>query len=203
MTVLAAPKLLSTKDKVEKFYTLQEYLRKEEEALSKSEFYNGKIIPMAGAKSKHNLIAGNILSALKIKVKALATKYITLNSDQKIFIPNKEVAVYPDALVISEKPEYFNGRKDLITNPLLIVEVLSKSTRGYDMGEKFIHYRTIPSFKEYVLIEQDETKVEVWYRLKENTWEIQAFIGEDAEIQLRSIGVTVSMPDIYEDIELL
>lgn len=203
MTVLAAPKPLSAKNKVEKIYTLQEYLRREEAAASKSEFYNGKIITQTSKKSKHNLMVNNVLTAMKISVKSLDKKYIAFNSDQKIFIPNKEVAVYPDALVISEKPEYWNGRKDLITNPLLIVAVLSKSTRGYDMGEKFIHYRTIPSFREYLLIEQDEKKVEIWYRIKENTWKIQTFDGDDAEISLNSIGVTISMSDIYENIELL
>lgn len=203
MTILAARKPFADKNQVGKIYTLEEYLCREEAALSKSEFYNGKIIPMAGAKVKHNLIASNILSVLKVKVRTLATKFITLNSDQKIYIPNIEVAVYPDALVIAEKPEYWNGRADMITNPILIVEVLSKSTRGYDRGEKFVHYRTILSFKEYVLIEQDKQQVEVWFRSKENTWEINTFVGQDADIFLNSIGVTISMSDIYENIDLL
>ncbi len=113
------------------------------------------------------------------------------------------MVVYSDAIVISEKPEYWQNRKDLITNPLLIVEVLSKSTRGFDRGEKFIHYRTIPTFKEYVLIEQDEQKVEVWYRIKENTWEINTFLGQSTDFTLKSLGINVPMVEIYESIELL
>jgi Uma2 family endonuclease len=203
MTVLTAPKPLSEKKRANKLYSLEEYLHREENAMFKSEFYNGQIIPIRGGKSTHNLIANNISTALRYEIKRNKLKYITFNSDQKIYIPNKEIAVYPDALVISEKPEYWKERKDLITNPILIVEVLSKSTRGYDKGEKFIHYRTLPSFKEYVLIEQDEKKVELWFRSKENTWEITTVEGIDAVIFLNSIGVSVSMSDIYENIEEL
>jgi Uma2 family endonuclease len=203
MTVLATPKPISDKKRVDKLYSLEEYLRREERNVYKSEFFNGQIIRMAGGKIKHNLIAGNIFTAIKIAVKNLSQNFLALNSDQKIYIPNKEIVVYPDALIISEKPEYYNNRKDLITNPLLIVEVLSKSTRGYDKGEKFMHYRTIPSFKEYVLIEQDEPKVEIWFRAEENTWRITTITDNDALIQLDSIGISISISDIYENIDKL
>ena len=203
MTVLATPKPISDKKRVDKLYSLEEYLRREERNVYKSEFFNGQIIRRAGEKIKHNLIAGNIFTAIKIAVKNLSQHFLALNSDQKIYIPNKEIVVYPDALVISEKPEYYNNRKDLITNPLLIVEVLSKSTRGYDKGEKFMHYRTIPSFKEYMLIEQDEPKVEIWFRAEENTWKITTITGNNALIQLDSIGISISMSDIYENIDKL
>ena len=203
MTILAAPRPISAKNKPDKLYSLEEYLAKEEKAAFKSEFYNGQIIRMAGGKSTHNLISNNISSSLRYAIKENKLKFIAFNSDQKIHIPNKDIAVYPDALVISEKPEYWNNRKDLITNPVLVVEVLSKSTRGYDRGEKFMHYRTLPSFKEYVLIEQDEKKVEIWFKAKENTWEITTIIGIEAECFFNSIGVSVSMSDIYENIDAL
>jgi Uma2 family endonuclease len=203
MTVLAAPRPLSDKKRADRLYSLEEYLRREERNTYKSEFFNGQIILIPEGKIKHNLIAGNIFTAIKIAVKTLKQEFLTLNSDQKIYIPNKEIVVYPDALVISEKPEYWNNRKDLIINPLLIVEVLSKSTRGYDKGEKFMHYRTLPSFKEYVLIEQDEFKVEIWYRAEENTWKITTVTDESALIYLNSIGVNVSLSDIYENIDKL
>ena len=203
MTILAAPRPISAKNKPDKLYSLEEYLAKEEKAAFKSEFYNGQIIRMAGAKITHNFIAGNIFVALSNAIKSNNKKFFAINSDQKIHIPNKDIAVYPDALVISEKPEYWNNRKDLITNPILVVEVLSKSTRGYDRGEKFMHYRTLPSFKEYVLIEQDEKKVEIWFKAKENTWEITTVTDIEAECFFNSIGVSVSMSDIYENIDEL
>jgi Uma2 family endonuclease len=203
MTVLAAPKPLSDKNRADNLFSLEEYLLREEKNAYKSEFFNGQIFRMPGGKVKHNLIAGNTFSAIKIAVKSLEKAFLALNSDQKIYIPNKEIVVYPDALVIAEKPEYYKNRKDLITNPLLVVEVLSKSTRGYDKGEKFMHYRTLPSFKEYVLIEQDEFKVEIWHRAEENTWKITTVTDEEGSIYLNSIGISISLSDIYENIDKL
>lgn len=203
MTVLAAPRPLSDKKRADHLYSLEEYLRREEKNAYKSEFFNGQIIRMPGGKSTHNLIANNISTALRYTIKNSKLNFIAFNSDQKIYIPNKEIVVYPDALVIAEKPEYWKNRKDLIVNPLLIVEVLSKSTRGYDKGEKFMHYRTLPSFKEYVLIEQDEFKVEIWYRAEENTWKITTVTDDSALIYLNSIGASVSLSDIYENIDKL
>jgi Uma2 family endonuclease len=169
----------------------------------KSEFYSGQIIRKSNTVLKHNLITGNISTSIKYVIKQNQRKYLVFNSNQKTYIPNKNIAVYPDALVISEKPEYWNNRKDLITNPLVVVEVLSKSTRAYDKGEKFMHYRTLPSFKEYVLIDQDEKRVELWFRSKENTWEITTVEGIDATIYLNAVGVSISMSDIYENIDEL
>ena len=203
MTILAAPRPISAKNKPDKLYSLEEYLAKEEKAAFKSEFYNGQIVRRRSTVVKHNLIVGNITTSIAIAIKQNKLRFFTLNSNQKIHIPNKDIAVYPDALVISEKPEYWNNRKDLITNPILVVEVLSKSTRGYDRGEKFMHYRTLPSFKEYVLIEQDEKKVEIWFKAKENTWEITTVTDIEAECFFNSIGVSVSMSDIYENIDAL
>ncbi len=204
MTVLAAPKPLKDKNRVNStLFSLDEYLSLEEQNVYKSEFFNGQIFRMPGGNIKHNLIGGNIFAAIKTAVKTLEQHFLALNSDQKIFIPNKEIVVYPDALVISEKPEYWNNRKDLITNPLLVVEVLSKSTRGYDKGEKFMHYRTLPSFKEYVLIEQDECKIEIWFRAEEDTWKIKTITDENALIYLNSVGISIPMVDIYENIDKL
>jgi Uma2 family endonuclease len=203
MTTLVAHKPRLAQYRATKIYSIEEYLNRESAALSKSEFYNGQIIAMLGGNIKHNMIAGNIFSTIKVAIKLAKKDFLTLNSDQKIFIPNEEIAVYPDALVIAEKPEYWNNHKDLITNPLLIVEVLSKSTRAYDRGEKFIHYRTIPSFKEYVLIEQDTKSIEIWYKTEENTWKITNIMGEDADVLLQSIGLNISISDIYENTDTL
>lgn len=203
MTVLAAPKPLSDKKRADNLFSLEEYLLREEKNAYKSEFFNGQIFRMPIGKSTHNLIANNISTAMRYSIKGGKLNFIAFNSDQKIYIPNKEIVVYPDALVIAEKPEYYKNRKDLITNPLLVVEVLSKSMRGYDQGEKFMHYRTLPSFKEYVLIEQDEFKVEIWHRAEENTWKITTVTDEEGSIYLNSIGVSISLSDIYENIDKL
>lgn len=184
-----------------KLYTLEEYLLREEISLTKNEYFNGKIIPMAGGKYNHNQIAAQISSALIVALKGLEKKYKVCNSDQKVYIASDNIGVYPDAIVICEKPEFWQGRKDLVTNPIVIVEVLSKSTAAYDKGGKFLLYQKLPSFKEYILIEQDFTYVESWCQIKENTWEKTFENKLDAQLEIRSLGISVSLSDIYDDVE--
>lgn len=198
-TTTIAPKKIIRKPKS---YTLAEYLDKEEMAVNKHQFFNGKIQQMAGAKAKHNQIALQVASALLVSVKKLSQKYRVYNSDQKIYIASENIALYPDALVISEKPEFYQGREDLITNPLLIVEVLSKSTQGYDRGEKFMLYQRCPSFREYILIEQETLQVESWCRIKENTWERTFETDKTKSLAIRSIGVELRLEDVYADVEM-
>jgi Uma2 family endonuclease len=186
-----------------KNYTLREYLAKEERSKHKHEFHNGQIIRMPGSKFKHNEISANIITAIKIAVKPLEQKYRVATSDQKIYIAVLDKALYADALVICEAPEYWEDRNDLIVNPLLIVEVASKGTRNYDRGDKFMSYRLLPSFQEYILVEQDNPLVESWYRAKPNTWEITNETDLIKSITLRSIGVSISLEDIYENIDFL
>ena len=112
----------------ERFYTVKEYLAFEERAKNKHEFYNGKIVKMPGATYKHNRIATNIMVELSILLKE--KKFEVLNSDMKIHIPQLESFVYPDAVVVFEKVQFYENRNDVIVNPLLIVEVASRSTKN-------------------------------------------------------------------------
>jgi len=189
------------KPRSNKIYTHEEYLRFEEKAKSKNEFYKGLIIPMAGAKLRHNQIATNITTAIKIAVRGLVNRYIVLNSDQKVRIETEDTTVYPDALVICEKPEFWNGREDVIVNPFVIVEVLSKSTQNYDRGEKFMLYQRLPSLREYVVIEQHTPLVESWYQIEENTWQKTTAKGMEGVLSLRSLGVTLRLDEVYEHID--
>lgn len=189
------------KPRSNKLYTHDEYLRIEEKAKSKNEFYKGLIIPMAGATLLHNQISTNITTALKIAVRGLKQKYLVLNSDQKIRIDSEDTTVYPDALVICEKPEFWKGREDIIINPYVIVEVLSKSTQNYDRGEKFMLYQRLPSLKEYIVVEQHTPLVESWYQLEENTWQKTAAQGMDGLLSVRSLGVTLRLDEVYEHID--
>ncbi len=198
MSIAAALKKQIIKEP--KKYTLQEYLHREEKALHKHEFHNGQIVRMAGGKSKHNEIATNITTAIKYTVKSLPTKFRIYNSDQKIYIQALDKALYPDALVVCKEPEYWEGREDLIVNPLLIVEVASASTRSYDRGEKFLLYELLPSFCEYVIVEQNKPHVETWFRENETTWKKSVKNTIADTIALQSLGITVSLSDIYDNI---
>ncbi len=131
------------------YYTSEEYLELEKTAEYKSEYHNGKIIPMTGGTTKHNIIAGNFYKRFPLRIKEQS--YKVFFADVRLWIPLKNRYVYPDVMVIQGKPIYAGTGKTTVTNPLIIVEFLSKSTNNYDQGEKFDFYRSIPEFREYIL----------------------------------------------------
>jgi Uma2 family endonuclease len=183
-----------------KVYTFEEYLRREEKSVEKHEFYNGKIIKMPGGTDINSEIATNVTTSIKIAVRPLPKKFRVYNSDLKIRIESLNAGVYPDALVICEEPQYWENRRDVIINPLLIVEVLSPSTHTYDRLGKFDLYKEIPGFQEYVLIHSDKYAVETRFREEPDLWRIRTETILNASVPLRSLGVTITMTDIYENI---
>jgi Uma2 family endonuclease len=182
-------------------YSLEQYLEKELQAVQKHEFFNGKIILMSGGTYNHNKIATNVISLIDQLIDLQNLNFNVLNSDQKIYIEQENIAVYPDALVILDEPQYWQNRKDLITNPMVIVEVLSKSTLRYDRGEKFILYQNLESFKEYVLIDQNQAHAEIWYRIALNTWQKTIVSGLDQMVNIRSMGIELNLKDVYKKID--
>jgi Uma2 family endonuclease len=181
-------------------YTIEEYFAFEETALEKHEFINGKIIPMPGGTVSHNIIALNIGAALKYALKKHSKKYFVMGSDMKISIPQKKQVRYPDAVVICEKIETLDGRKDTIVNPLAIIEVLSNSTREFDKRGKFELYQRIPSLKEYILIEQDSPEVSTFFREEKDLWRTQETTDISVKVKLRSLDIEIDMEDIYDGI---
>jgi Uma2 family endonuclease len=181
-------------------YTLGEYLRKEERSQERHEYFNGIISPLPMAKGPHNIITMNIGSALKVSLKATGKQYIVFSSDQKVYLPELNIGLYPDVLVVCEKPEYWDDEELLLTNPLLIVEVLSKSTRNFDQSHKFNYYKSLPSFKEYVLIEQTHCQAETWYREAPDLWRNTTINDLAGLLNLRSVECKIAMADIYEHI---
>jgi Uma2 family endonuclease len=183
-----------------KVYTFEEYLRREEKAVEKHEFYNGEIIKKQGVTAIHSETAANMMASIKFAVRPLPKKFRIYNSDLKIRIEPMNFGVYPDALVICEQAEYWEDRHDVITNPLLIVEVLSPSTRTYDRMGKFELYKLLPSFQEYVLIDTRKYAVETRFREEPDLWRIKTETNIDNAVNLRALGVSIPMVDIYENI---
>jgi Uma2 family endonuclease len=183
-----------------KLYTFEEYLRREEKAAEKHEFYNGKIIKMPGGTDIHSKVSANAIFALKFVIRPLPKRFSVYTSDLKIYVEPSDIGVYPDALVICEQPEYWKNRHDVIVNPLLIVEVLSPSTQSYDRLGKFELYKLLPSFQEYVLINADKHSVETRFREEPDLWRIKTETDINNLVALRALGVSISMADIYEDI---
>ena len=181
----------------EEIITFDQYLLMEEEAEYKSEYHEGKILKMSGGTARHSGIAQNTGTAISNELRKNNKKCRVYNSDLKVRIELRNRGVYPDLSVVCNQLEYYKNRKDIYLNPLLIVEVLSKSTKNYDSGEKFRLYRTLPSFKEYLLIYQDQPKIEAWHKMEENVWQITNVAGLDQTLPLYSLDCEILLSDIY------
>lgn len=182
-----------------RYYSPEEYLTLEEAAEYKSEYYDGEIVPMTGGTTNHNQIALNVSVALSIAFKR--KDYRVFMGDVRLWIPKRRIYTYPDVMVIAGKPEYFEQRKDTVINPQVIVEVLSKSTKAYDRGGKFKFYQTIPSFQEYVLIDQSQRSIEQYSKQENKRWSYYVYDEEDLALVFSSFSVEVSLEDIYEKVD--
>jgi Uma2 family endonuclease len=180
-------------------YTLKEYLQKEAKSVDKHEFINGQIIKMPYAKGPHNIIAVNMMAQLVHELED--EDYFVFNSDQLVYFPSLDSGVYADALAVCEKPLYWDDNELLLINPVLVVEVLSKSTSKYDRTGKFEKYKTLESFREYVLIRQDECYAEVWFRESPGRWQETIVTDINQILPLQSVGVNLPMQKVYKRIE--
>lgn len=192
--------LRNTKKRSPAILSIEKYLEKEALSTEKHEYYNGKIRKMPGSSFNHNQITVQIGSAILFELELKQKPHRVLSSDQKVFIPKLNQILYPDALVVYNKPEFWNSRKDVLLNPILIVEVLSPTTEKYDRHDKFMSYKNIPSFMEYVMVRQDQLEVETWFREEPHLWR-ETTVSESGDIKLSSIGISIPMDKIYRNIE--
>jgi Uma2 family endonuclease len=184
----------------QKYISPEEYLALERESLEKHEYFNGEIFDMAGTSEEHANISSNINISMGVQLKKRPCK--SYQSDLRVHIPATGLYTYPDVLVVCGKPQLLeDAYLDTLTNPVLIVEVLSPSTADYDKGAKFDHYRTIESLREYVLVWQSKKRVARYTKQSDDTWLLRDFISEEAEIILSSIECTLTMDDIYDKVE--
>jgi Uma2 family endonuclease len=178
--------------------TLEKYFQAEENAVEKSEYHNGFIVKMAGGTFNHDNIASKAIHLLLNFVEESEIVYFVNGSDTKIRIENHDKVVYADALVVCEKPIFYNDRSDTITNPLLVIEVLSLSTANFDKGLKFEYYKSLPSFKEYVLIHQDAKQVSVFTKQTDDTWVIKDYKGDETTAVLHALqGCPLALKRLY------
>jgi Uma2 family endonuclease len=181
------------------FVSPEEYLAQERLAERKSEYFQGEIFAMSGASRPHVRIVANVLIDLGQQLKGKACRISA--SDLRLRVTPAGLYTYPDVMVVCGEDQVADDQKDTILNPVLIVEVLSESTREYDRGRKFQHYRTLPSLIEYLTIEQDEPRIEHWTRQRENHWDFVAFDDLAQSIQLTSIGCVLPLAEVYDRIE--
>ncbi len=187
----------------QQFMTIAEFLEMEEKSPVKHQYFNGRVIPMPGGSFKHNVIATNICYAIEAAIRKQSLPFIVSNSDTKIWVPKLKSFYYPDAVVICEIPEHYEGRKDVLLNPLLIVEVASPSTHENDRSFKFFDYATLASFKEYLIVSQDTEVAHLSNLVGAGDWHLSTVEGIEGQIELKSIGCTISMQDVYHKTENL
>ena len=182
-----------------KYYSLEEYLALEETAEYRSQYYQGEIFGMAGGSLDHNRIAGNLFDSLRRNLKGKNCEVFM--SDMKIWIEAVQLFTYPDLIVICDRPELYQNRDDTVTNPLLLVEILSESTKNYDRGEKFKFYRAIPSLQEYVLIDQYRIHVEQFALNEARKWVLTEYLRENEIMKFSSIDLQIRLSELYERVE--
>lgn len=184
---------------VKRFYTPEEYLELEEQAEFKSEYRDGEIIPMTGGTTNHNQIALNLATSLKIATKEQNCRiYI---ADVRLWIPKYRQHTYPDVMLIEGQPVYTGNNTTTVMNPSLIAEVLSKSTQNYDQGNKFLYYRSIPEFKEYILI--DQYHVMHYVKTADSKWIFDEIEGESALFSLETVDFQLTLSDLYEQVDFV
>lgn len=177
-------------------YTYDEYLAYERDSGLKHEYEDGEILAMAGGSPRHNALASRISAALEA---ARKPGCVAFQSDQKVRILATGKAAYPDASMVCGPIEGdpADSAGNTITNPVLIVEVLSPSTEEEDRGNKWQHYQLIPSLEEYVLVSQSHARVEHYRRAGSGAWEYRDFA--EGAVQLAS-GATLDLAALYSDL---
>jgi Uma2 family endonuclease len=190
-----------------KYYTPEEYLTLEEKATDKHEYRDGEIVIMPGGTTNHNQIALNFCRKFPLTIKE-QDYYIYIN-DVRLWIPQYRLYTYPDVMVIKGKPIYEGKGITNVTNPLIIVEVLSRSTRDYDLlrsavgvrTDKFEFYRSIPEFQEYILIDQYRFYATQYFKQGDGKWIFSDYKGEESLLKLASDEFEISLKDLYARVD--
>jgi Uma2 family endonuclease len=180
-------------------HTIAEYLEFELNSDERHEYINGEIVPMTGGTPRHNEISSILNAILRVGLKG--KPYSIFVADQRLWIPDHHLYTYPDVMVVQRPIQLQSGRGDTITNPLVIAEVLSKSTKSYDRDEKFAAYRTIVSFQEYLLIDQYAPHIEQYSKTDSQKWIFSEYDGLESSFTLTSIPIEICLADLYESVE--
>jgi Uma2 family endonuclease len=183
---------------IQKFYSDEEYLAFEREAEEKHELIDGEIVAMAGATREHNLIGGNIFA--RIHFRLIGTGCEIYANDLRVRMKKGRYG-YPDVVVVCDKPQFADDEFDVLLNPLVIVEVLPKSTRFRDKTEKLKTYQKMESIRECLLIEQNEPRIEHYIKQTPNQWLLRIYENLGETIVLESLGCELPVAEIYAQIE--
>jgi Uma2 family endonuclease len=177
-------------------YTPEEYLVLERAAEYKSEYFAGEIFAMAGTSREHSLIVVNLSRELSAQLRGRPCE--TYANEMRVKVETSGLYTYPDVVVICGEPHFQDDEVDTLLNPTLIIEVLSPSSEAYDRGKKFGHYRRLDSLQEYVLIAQDQPRIERYLRQQDQQWVLTETSGLTETVQLASIECRLALAEVYD-----
>jgi Uma2 family endonuclease len=181
-------------------FSVEEYLEMENAAVEKHEYYKGEIFAMSGAKMPHNSISKNLLGSLFGKLKG--KKCQPYGSDVRIHIESNTLFTYPDISIICGEVVTLNNDDYNVLNPVVIIEILSSSTKNYDRGEKFKLYRDIKTLKEYILVDSESIHIEVFRFNESNHWELEEYNNLNDELPIKAIAENIFISEIYEGVKV-
>jgi Uma2 family endonuclease len=181
------------------YVTPEEYLAAERLSETRSEYLDGGVYPMTGATANHIRIVSNVTTELNIQLRGRRCDVFPI--DMKVCLPDSRKFFYPDVTVACGELQYHDDRRDIILNPVLVVEVLSKSTEAFDRGAKFQAYRTIESLKEYLLVAQDSPLVEQYVKNEDGRWSLTEAAGLEGSLALPSVECTLNLSAVYDKVD--
>jgi Uma2 family endonuclease len=182
------------------FLTPEQYLEIEREAEFKSEYFQGEMFLMSGAREPHNLIVVNLVSTLHQQLRIGPCRIFA--NDMRVRVTATGLYTYPDVVAVCSEPQFLDETRDTLLNPSLIVEVLSPSTEIYNRIRKFEHYRSVESVGEYLMIASERVSAELYTRQPDGRWMLTAANRMEDSLELQSVGAHLALADLYEKVDL-
>ena len=178
----------------------EEYLVLERKSDVRSEYLDGDMVAMSGGSREHNLIVTNVVTEISTQLKGRPCEVYA--NDMRVKVSATGLYTYPDVVVVCGEPRFEDANVDTLINPVVVMEVLSDSTESYDRGAKFSHYRKIDTLVEYLLVAQDDYRIEQYVRQPDGPWLRCEVRGLDRKLDLPSIRCSLDTAQIYERISL-
>ena len=178
----------------------EEYLALERISPTKNEYFDGEIFAMSGASYHHNIIFSNLFGLLAISLKGKPS--FPFGSHFRVHVRENGLYTYPDISIVCQDAEIIDDEyKDNLLNPSVLIEILSKSTRDYDKGRKFFLYKSIPTLREYILIDSLNILVKIFRRNEDNSWTLTEYTKDSNTFNILTIDLTVRINDVYEKLK--
>jgi Uma2 family endonuclease len=183
-------------------FTEEEYLQMERASALKHEYYRGEIFAMSGAGNRHNIIFSNLFGILAYRLKGKPCQ--PYGSDMRVHIPENTLYTYPDVSIFCyDLLDDASPNEDNAVGPTVIIEILSRSTKNYDRGEKFMLYRDIPSLKEYIMVDSEKLHIEAFSVNENGLWELREHKKANEFLEIKTVAISFVLADIYERTRLI